>query len=82
MLFSVPDPASYRDRERGFTFDFEQIAPGALATTRAEVVSAAHNGVAIGPEYEAWCERFVPHDDGHAARRVVAALVERGALVG
>lgn len=80
MLFFVPDLASYRDRERGFTFDFERTAPGPLLTTRAEVVSAAKQGVPRTAAYAEWCERFVPHDDGHAAERVVDALLERGYL--
>ena len=82
MLFFVPDLVAYRDRERGFTFDFEQTAPGPLLTTRAQVVEAARGGVRLGEAYEAWCERYVPHDDGHAAARVVDALVDRGALAG
>lgn len=80
MLFFVPDLASYRDRERGFTLDFESIAPGPLITTRAEVVGAAMAGVPRTAAYEAWCERYTPHDDGHAAERVVDALVARGIL--
>ena len=80
MLFFVPDLAAYRDVERGFTFDFESTAPGPLVTSLEAVVDAAERGVHQGPEYSAWCERFVPHDDGHAAERVVDALIERGAL--
>ncbi|MCW2287488.1 CDP-glycerol glycerophosphotransferase (TagB/SpsB family) [Leucobacter luti] len=90
MLFFVPDLPAYRDRERGFTFDFEREAPGPLLTTRAELVTLAHDwaehganaawAVASASAAEAWRERFTPHDDGHAAERVVAALVERGAL--
>lgn len=82
MVFFVPDLASYRDRERGFTFDFEQTAPGPLLTTRAAVVESVQAGVPKGEAYSAWCERYVPHDDGHAASRVVDALVARGALAG
>ena len=87
MLFFVPDLASYRDRERGFTFDFEATAPGPLATTRAEVVEAAlaappPDSPPLDPAYAAWCERYAPHDDGHASERVVDALVERGLLPG
>ncbi len=86
MLFFVPDLASYRDRERGFTFDFETSAPGPLVMSRHEVVAAAFatppagQAVPLTPAYEAWCERYTPHDDGHAAARVVDALIERGAL--
>lgn len=80
MAFFVPDLLAYRDRERGFTFDFEQAAPGPLLTSRAEVVEAALNVVPRGPAYDAWCRRFVPHDDGAASSRVVDALHARGAL--
>ena len=80
MLFYVPDLAAYRDRERGFTFDFEATAPGPLLTQRAQVVQAAQARVALGDNYDAWQARFNPHDDGLAAARVVAALRGRGAL--
>lgn len=90
MAFFVPDLASYRDRERGFTFDFEAQAPGPLLTRRDEVVECAREIEAEGPDadwvrgvderYENWCATFVPHDDGEAAARVVDALVQRGAL--
>lgn len=90
QMFFVPDLAAYRDRERGFTFDFERTAPGPLLTTRDEVVAHAaafaKSGVNAGwvracePAAEAWRLRFVPHDDGRAAERVVDDLVSRGAL--
>ncbi|GAA2179619.1 hypothetical protein GCM10009847_14460 [Leucobacter tardus] len=90
MLFFVPDLAAYRDRERGFTFDFEREAPGPLLTTRDEVVAhaaaiaqdAAHAGWVqrYAPASAAWRARFAPHDDGHAAERVVDELIERGAI--
>lgn len=90
MLFFVPDLAAYRDRERGFTFDFERDAPGPLLEARHEVVAHAHALAEHGPDagwvrdFEhaaaAWRERFVPHDDGHAATRVIDTLVDRGAL--
>ncbi|MBN9613435.1 MAG: CDP-glycerol glycerophosphotransferase family protein, partial [Actinobacteria bacterium] len=83
MAFFVPDLVGYRDRERGFTFDFEASAPGPLLDTRAEVVEVARAGSAVtasGDAYEAWCARFMPHDDGHAAERVVDELQARGAL--
>lgn len=80
MAFFVPDLADYRDRERGFTFDFEVTAPGPLVTTREELAVIARAGVPYSATYEAWRERFVPHDDGNAAERVVDALVAVGAL--
>lgn len=90
QIFFVPDLAAYRDRERGFTFQFEREAPGPITATRAEVVEYARaveeegDAAAWLREFaasaEAWRARFAPHDDGHAAERVVDALVERGSL--
>lgn len=90
MLFFVPDLASYRDTERGFTFDFESNAPGPLATKRAHVVECARQVREHGSNaewirehrdaYAVWVRRFNPHDDGGAAARVIDALEERGAL--
>lgn len=80
MAFFVPDLEAYRDRERGFTFDFKATAPGPLLSNRAEVVAAAREGVPSSDVYAEWCARFVPHDDGRAAERVVDALVARGIL--
>ncbi len=90
LVFFVPDLAAYRDRERGFTFDFEREAPGPLLAERAAVVAHARELRAEGSRAtwvvdsagaaEAWRARFAPHDDGHAAERVVDALVDRAAL--
>ena len=41
LAFFVPDLVSYRDRERGFTFEFEEEAPGPLVVSRGEIVSLA-----------------------------------------
>ena len=88
LAFFVPDLADYRDRERGFTFDFEACAPGPLLASREQVIEAAKEAIrangavpaACVEAYRAWRARFAPHDDGYAAARVVDALVERGAL--
>lgn len=88
MAFFVPDLEQYRDRERGFTFDFEASAPGPLVTTRDELVriamAAPHAGstktVPLSAAYTQWCERYTPYDDGSAAERVIDALIARGAL--
>lgn len=90
MAFFVPDLAAYRDRERGFTFDFERVAPGPLLAQRSEVVAHAQALRSDGHAAEwvqefsvaaaNWRSTFAPHDDGHAAERVVDALIERGAL--
>lgn len=90
LVFLVPDLALYRDSERGFTFDFPAAAPGPVVSKRDEVVRLARELEseeqdaewirAARPALEAWRSRFNPHDDGHAAARVVAELERRGAL--
>ncbi|GAA1317963.1 CDP-glycerol glycerophosphotransferase family protein [Leucobacter albus] len=90
LAFFVPDLASYRDSERGFTFDFEALAPGPLLERREQVVARARElseqGNAAGwiaehrDRYAAWRATFTPHDDGRAAARVVDRLTELGAL--
>ncbi len=40
MLFFTHDLAAYRDKLRGFCFDFEAEAPGPLLTTPDEVLAA------------------------------------------
>ena len=87
QAFFVPDLVAYRDRERGFTFDFERQAPGPLLTERREVAAhaqeLAENSVGgwvakYAEARAAWRERFAPHEDGGAAARVVDELESRG----
>ncbi|MBC9928017.1 MULTISPECIES: CDP-glycerol glycerophosphotransferase family protein [unclassified Leucobacter] len=90
LVFLVPDLAAYRDTERGFTFDFTGTAPGPLVTQRSDVVRLATELAADGdqaqwvresaPRASLWREKFNPHDDGHAAERVVRELERRGIL--
>ncbi|MGO3147437.1 MAG: CDP-glycerol glycerophosphotransferase family protein [Leucobacter sp.] len=90
LAFFVPDLEQYRDRERGFTFDFEREAPGPLMKTRGEVVACAREISESGDSaawirehqnaYDAWRERFTPNDDGRAAARVVDQLERLGAF--
>ena len=85
MAFFVPDLARYRDRERGFTLDFEGTAPGPLLRSRAELLTLLRGDEAAWrdtdtPRYAAWRNRYNPHDDGRAAERLVARLACDGAL--
>jgi CDP-glycerol glycerophosphotransferase len=79
MLFFTYDLDSYRDKLRGFYFDFEATAPGPLLRTSAEVIDALAD---IGPversfkgAYSAFAARYCSLDDGHAAARAVGRLV-------
>lgn len=90
LAFYVPDLESYRDSERGFTFDFGAAAPGPLLRSPDEVVQCAkqlaEKGLAapwvcaVQERYAAWVKRFNPHDDGSAAARVLSELERRGIL--
>ena len=78
MLFFTYDLEEYRDKLRGFYFDFEAEAPGPLLSTSGEVYSAlAATDAAVAPygdAYKRFTEKFCSLDDGHAAARVCDRL--------
>jgi len=75
MLFYTYDLEDYRDRIRGFYFDFEAEAPGPLLRTTDAVATALRDldGVVerSADAYDRFVERFCHLDDGRAAARVV-----------
>ncbi|MFJ4224625.1 CDP-glycerol glycerophosphotransferase family protein [Microbacterium sp. NPDC089695] len=81
MYFLVPDLDHYRGQLRGFYFDLESRAPGPLVRTQDELVAAlADDGGAerYAERYVAWRAQFNVRDDGHAAERVVARILDQG----
>jgi CDP-glycerol glycerophosphotransferase len=80
MLFFTYDLAAYRDKLRGFYFDFEAEAPGPLLATSEEVLAALANadGAAAGyrDSYQAFAAKYCPLDDGKAAARVCDRLFQ------
>lgn len=84
MVFFTPDIAHYRDVLRGFYFDLPADAPGPLVRTRAELLAVladpGANADAYAARYAVWRQKFTPHDDGHAAERVVQRLFDEGWL--
>ncbi|MDP9399529.1 MAG: CDP-glycerol glycerophosphotransferase family protein [Actinomycetota bacterium] len=78
QLFYVYDLDHYRDRMRGFTFDFEAEAPGPLLRTTDEVLRAlrapAAPTAACAEAYDRFVARFCHLDDGRASARVVDAV--------
>jgi len=78
MLFFTYDLEAYRDRLRGFYFDFEAEAPGPLLATSAEVLAALGDTGAVAARYadayRAFTTRFCPLDDGKAAARACDAI--------
>ncbi|WUI00610.1 bifunctional glycosyltransferase family 2 protein/CDP-glycerol:glycerophosphate glycerophosphotransferase [Spirillospora sp. NBC_00431] len=75
MLFFTYDLADYRDRLRGFYFDFEAEAPGPLVETSDDLIDAIRDvdSATAGhrDRYRDFVTRFCPLDDGKAASRAV-----------
>ncbi|SPT50813.1 MULTISPECIES: bifunctional glycosyltransferase/CDP-glycerol:glycerophosphate glycerophosphotransferase [Actinomadura] len=75
MLFFTYDLADYRDRLRGFYFDFEAESPGPLVETSDDLIEAIRDveSATAGhrDRYKAFVDRFCPLDDGRAAARTV-----------
>lgn len=76
MAFLTPDLEQYRDVTRGFYLDFEEIAPGPIYRSSAELVNALAGSIwtdvaACAGRYNEFVTRFVSRDDGEATRRVV-----------
>ncbi|WP_166984974.1 CDP-glycerol glycerophosphotransferase family protein [Canibacter zhoujuaniae] len=90
QIYFVPDKNTYLQQERGFTFDFDAVAPGPQLTKTSQVAAALREYAVLGEkaawivaheaQLTAWRARFNPWDDGAAASRVVAELQQRSAL--
>lgn len=80
MYFLVPDLEHYRGAMRGFYFDLLDAAPGPVVRTQDDLSRAIDE---IDPSifrerYERWQRIFNARDDGHAAERVVARILDQG----
>ncbi|MFG2295924.1 CDP-glycerol glycerophosphotransferase family protein [Streptomyces sp. NPDC048603] len=78
LLFTY-DLAHYRDTLRGFTFDFEEKAPGPLLADSDSLIAAVRDADALGAEYAekraAFRAGFADLDRGDAAARVVDRML-------
>jgi CDP-glycerol glycerophosphotransferase len=79
MLFFTYDLEHYRDRLRGFYFDFEAEAPGPLLATSDEVIQAIREVDSVAAKYRdayrAFAQRACDLDDGGATARVVDRML-------
>ncbi len=81
VYFFTPDVEHYRGELRGFYFDLAAHAPGPLTATQAELTAALNDPdavSAVADRYARWRDRFNARDDGHAAERVVARILDQG----
>jgi len=79
MFFLVPDMEHYRGELRGFYFDLVAHAPGPVVRSQEELVAALSDTDpgAYADRYDEWRKKFNPRDDGHAAQRVVARILDQ-----
>ena len=81
MIFFVYDIDEYRDKLRGFYFDFEQNAPGPLVKTTddliTEIKNLERNNLAYTDEKKAFFEKFCSLEDGSACERVVNEIFHK-----
>jgi CDP-glycerol glycerophosphotransferase len=83
VYFFVPDLEDYRGRLRGFYFDLAERAPGPLVRTQEELTAAlAQDPGSYADRYAAWQRAFNAREDGHAAERVVARILDQGLIGG
>jgi CDP-glycerol glycerophosphotransferase len=79
MLFFTYDLERYRDKLRGFYFDFEAEAPGPLLRTSDDVIDAARSVEDISHgyrvAYDSFAAKFCSLEDGQAAVRAVDWLL-------
>ncbi len=81
MYFLAPDLEHYRGELRGFYFDLPARAPGPFVQTQDELAEALADPGTVeryAERYAAWQARFNARDDGHAAERVVARILDQG----
>jgi CDP-glycerol glycerophosphotransferase len=75
MIFFVYDIESYRDKLRGFYFDFEKEAPGPLVKKTEEVIAEVRQIEKSSPKlpesFESFYQKFCYLEDGKASQRVV-----------
>ncbi|MCS3483677.1 CDP-glycerol glycerophosphotransferase [Bacillus sp. JUb11] len=81
MLFYVPDIETYRDKLRGFYFDFEQEAPGPLVKETASVIDwikeTEKSTFTLPASFTSFYEKFCYLENGESSKRVVDSVFEK-----
>ncbi|RBY74683.1 CDP-glycerol glycerophosphotransferase family protein [Blastococcus sp. TF02-09] len=86
MVFFTYDLDRYRDELRGFYFDLEEVAPGPLVHTSAELVEAIADIDRVAEQHAAryarFQELFTHLEDGAATRRVLDLILPDATATG
>ena len=79
MIFYVYDIDNYRDKLRGFYFDFENQAPGPLVKTTDALIDTIKESESsdFNETYntKAFRDKFCSLEDGHASERVAEEVI-------
>ncbi|WP_017548135.1 CDP-glycerol glycerophosphotransferase family protein [Salinicoccus carnicancri] len=75
MIFYTYDIDQYRDKLRGFYFDFERLAPGPLVQTTDALIREIKHPDTDRFETGEFRERFTSLEDGNASQRVMEDVV-------
>lgn len=77
MIFYMYDMEQYGNEIRGFYSDCDEL-PGPMVHTQErlteELLSLGNYTDRFGEKYAAFCEKYNPLDDGHAAERAIGLL--------
>lgn len=81
IIFYVYDIEEYRDKLRGFYFDFEKNAPGSLVKTTEEIIKEVQEinrkGFKPSKNTEKFYQKFCYLEDGKASERVVKEVFQK-----
>lgn len=83
IVLFTPDLEHYRGALRGFYFDVGAEAPGPVVSDVDALVDALTDpglGDTDTPAYRRWRARFADREDGGAAARVVARMLDQGMI--
>lgn len=83
MIFYAYDLEDYKDKLRGFYFDFVNEAPGPIVTTTKELVEEIENYdyTKYKQKYEAFISKFNHTDKGDASKKVVDLITSHGGTI-
>ncbi|MEC1685804.1 CDP-glycerol glycerophosphotransferase family protein [Bacillus mojavensis] len=77
ILFYVPDIEFYRDKLRGFYYDFEKCAPGPLLKTTEKVIEAIHQTKHYKQDENitSFYDQFCYLEKGNSSKKVVEEIL-------
>ncbi len=75
MYFYAYDLESFREKGRGFYYDYESLVPGPVAKTVEELSLLVRQEVYEPEKVESFCRKFYSWQDGRSTERICALLL-------